>query len=552
MSAKYVLKLFLILTLTASFIFGQLTNPFNRIKSFNKELFKRHLNFLGSDLFEGRAPGTLGGNLAAKYLALEFDKLKLIPIANNNTYYQNIPFHSYKPLPSCELNMLLDGITTTYKINSDFLLYQSAETIFFPNYVEIVFAGYGITAPEFNYDDYKSIDVGNKIVVILEGEPVSFDPSYFDGDLPTIYSLAEAKQRIALSKGAKGTIMIPLRKNDPNKYWESQVSSFAFENLTLASSPSTSLDILLNPAKANLLFAQTGYSIEEIYELHLKHGIKSFPLKTLAKFKGEFQQRDFVSPNIVGLLEGKDPELKDEYVIVSAHYDHLGIGPAIKGDSIYNGVFDNAAGVAALLETARMFSDKTFMNKRSIIFILTTAEEKGLLGSYFYTQNPLMPLFKTIANINIDGIASYDNFKSITGIGSEYSSLLIFLDKAAHERNLDITSIPPEFSSFEAYTKSDQHSFAKAGIPSILLLEGIDYENTDRNEAIKRMVDYSTTIYHSPFDDLNQEINYDAAAQHVELICAVIEKLANDEQVPEWFDNSPYINARKFSRENKK
>ncbi len=552
MKLKIIYRILFFTTVLFVDLFSQKLNEVDRIKLINKNLFQRHLDFLGNDLFEGRAPGTLGGNLAAKYLALEFDKLKLKPIGDNNSYYQNIPFHSSKPLPSCELNIYINDNVITLKINSDFLLYQSAETIFFPRPVEMVFAGYGIAAPEFNYDDYKDINVDNKIVVMLEGEPVSFDPSYFDGDLPTIYSLPEAKQRIALSKGAKGTIMLPLTRKDFNKYWESRVRAFAFENLSLASSPSTSLDILFNPNKSNLLFNGTAFSIDSIYALHQQHGIQSFPLEAKIKFNGEFQQRDFVSPNIVGMIEGNDTKLKDEFIIVSAHYDHLGIGPAINGDSIYNGVFDNAAGVAALLETARMFSDKSYINKRSIIFLLTTAEEKGLLGSYYYTLNPLAPLYKTIANINIDGIASFDLFKSIVGIGSEYSSLLIFLENAARERNLKVTSIPPEFSGLDAFAKSDQHSFAKAGIPSMLILEGIDYKNTGQEEGIKRMIDFSTNIYHSPFDDLSQEINYDAVVQHIELICAVIEKLANDEQVPEWFDNSPYLIARKISRENKK
>ena len=396
MEIKIISKILLFTAILCMELFPQKLNEVNRIKLINKDLFQRHLNFLGSDLFEGRAPGTLGGNLAAKYLALEFDKLKLRPIGDNNSYYQNIPFHSSKPSQGCELNIHSGNSTNTLKINSDFLLYQSAETIFFPRPVEMVFAGYGITAPEFNYDDYKDINVENKIVVMLEGEPVSFDPSYFDGDMPTIFSLPEAKQRIALSKGAKGTITLPLQRNDFNKYWESQVRAFAFENLSLASSPSTSLDILFNPNKSDLLFNGTAFSIDSIYALHQQHGIKSFPLKTQIKFKGEFFQRDFISHNIVGMLEGSDAKLKDEFIIVSAHYDHLGIGPAINGDSIYNGVFDNAAGVAALLETARMFWEKTYVNKRSIIFLLTTAEEKGLLGSYFYTLNPLAPLYKQL------------------------------------------------------------------------------------------------------------------------------------------------------------
>lgn len=521
-------------------------------KYFNEDLFKRHLNFLGSDLFEGRAPGTLGGNLAAKYLALEFNKLKLKPISNENSYYQNIPFHSSKPRSSSELKIDTPDSTILFFLNNDFLLYQSGESVFFPRAVPLVFAGYGISAPEFNYDDYKDVNVEGKIVVFMEGEPISFDPSFFDANYPTIYSLPEAKQRIALSKGAKGTIILPLEIRNFEEYWETQVRNFSFEKLSLASSPSTTLDILLNPYNSNILFTGSEFSFDDIYDFHKNGQMRSFPLKVELTFKGDFQHKDFISPNIVGLLEGEDSEMKDRYIIVSAHYDHLGIGLAVNGDSIYNGVFDNAAGVAALLEIARMFSEKQIKNKRSIIFILTTAEENGLLGSYFYTNNPLVPLHKTIANINIDGIASFDEFNSVIGIGSEYSTLKVFLEETAKERNLVVTTIPPEFSVFNAFAKSDQHSFARAGIPSMLISDGLDYKNLSREEGIKKFIDYSINIYHSPFDDLNQDINYGAVAQHVEIISAVLKKLANDDVEPEWFNNSPYIDFRKYSMETKK
>lgn len=551
---KYVTKIFFLSFLLIGSVcsFGQSKKYEETQRLFSKELFQRHLNFLGSDLFEGRAPGTLGGNLAAKYLALEFDKLRLKPLGSNGTYYQNIPFHSSKPLFSSQLKIYHGGEEISFRLNEDFLLYQTGEPTFIPNSIPLLFVGYGIVAPEFDYNDYQDVEVEGKIVVFLEGEPQSLEESYFDGDNPTVYSTPEAKQRIALSRGAKGTILIPNIYLNPHFDWQVHVRSFSFPNLSLVSTSSSSFDIIMNPDVADILFMESGHSLKDVFQMHAKHKVESFPLNVQLSFKGSFKQDDFLSPNIIGMIEGTDPLLKDRYVIVSAHYDHLGIGPAVKGDSIYNGVFDNSAGVAALIEIARVSTQNSFGNKRSIIFLLTTAEESGLLGSYYYTQNPSVPLYKTVANINIDGIASFDNFNSIIGIGEEYSSLSLFLKEIAMERNLKIISIPEQFIGFGSFTKSDQHSFAKGGIPSLMILEGVDYVNISKSQGIEKMLNYSKNIYHSPFDDLQQSINYEAARQHMEILLAAIFKISNSINEPEWFSGTPYINARLISRAEKR
>lgn len=542
----------IILLTKCGFSFAQEKEYETTQRLFRKEIFQRHLSFLGSDLFEGRAPGTLGGNLTAKYLALEFDKLKLKPLGSNGTYYQNIPFHSSKPLLSSQLKIHYQEEEINFRLNEDFLLYQTGEPTFIPNSIPLVFVGYGIFAPEFDYNDYQDVDVEGKIVVFLEGEPPSLDQSYFDGNNPTVYSTAEAKQRIALSRGAKGSILIPNIISATQFNWSEYVRFFSFPNLSLASTSSTSFDIIMNPDVADILFMESGHFLKDVFQMHTQYRMVSFPLNVQLSFKGSFKQDDFLSPNIIGMIEGTEPQYKDSYVLVSAHYDHLGIGPAVKGDSIYNGVFDNAAGVAALLEIARVITQNSFRNKRSIIFLLTTAEESGLLGSYYYTQNPLVPLYKTVANINIDGIASFDNFKSVVGVGEEYSSLSSTLKEAAEERNLKVVPIPEQFIGFGSYTKSDQHSFAKSGIPSLLILEGIDYVNIDRSEGLKRTLNYSTNIYHTPFDDLQQPINYGAALQHMEILLAMINKISNSIKEPEWFSGTPFINARLISKAEKR
>jgi len=526
------------------FLYGQ-NNQTKEL--FSKELFKNHLSYLGSDSLEGRAPGTHGGNLAAKYLAKEFEKLKLTPTGKEQKYYQYIPFHGSKPLHNSKLSIKFDSELIGFRLKEDFLMYQTNNPVFIPTETQMVFAGYGITANEFDYNDYHDLDVEGKIVVFLDGEPHSIDPNYFNGETPTIYSAPEVKQRIALAHGARGSILIPNRETGGFN-WEKAIQDFAFENLTLASTPSTSFDIMINPEIADLLFTDSGFTIEDIYTMKKENNLKVFPLNGVLTFQGSFKQRDFVSPNIVGIIEGDDSTYNDSYVLITAHYDHLGIGPAVNGDSIYNGVFDNAAGVSALLEIARVFSNPEFYNRRSIIFVILTAEEFGLLGSEFYINNPIRPLHKTVANINIDGIASFDNFKSFVAVGKEYSTLINFMRNAAAARNLKEAEIPEEFNSVNTFTKSDQFTFAKAGIPSLLITEGTDYMSITREEGIKKMIDFASNVYHSPADDLSLPLNLDAALQHVDLLFGVIDELVNSETEPEWNASSPFRFARILSR----
>lgn len=541
--------LLLILFVIESCYHAQVARSSNR---FDMKLFEQHLNILGSDSLEGRAPGTRGGNLAAKYLANEFDKLKLTSINEQTKYYQYVPFHSSRPQYNSKLSIRFDTETIGFNLKEDFLMYNSSNPVFIPNETQMIFVGYGISAPEFDYNDYHDIDVEGKIVVFLDGEPYSEDPNYFNGTSSSIFSLPEAKQRTALSRGARGSILIPLSYYHDNLYWGKTNQLFSFDDLTLATSPSTNFDIVLNPQIAGLLFTGSNYSLNDVLKMIIENKIKSFTLKGLLTFQGSFKQRDFVSPNIIGIVDGDDPNYKDSYLIVSAHYDHFGIGPAVKGDSIYNGVFDNAAGVSALLEIARVFSDPSYYNRRSIIFILVTAEEFGLLGSEYYTHNPVRPLYKTVANINIDGIASYDKFKSYVAIGSEYSSIEYFINNASINRGLKSTVIPDQFNTENTFTKSDQFSFAKAGVPSVLITEGTDYENISSAEGISKMIDYTKNIYHTPFDDLKQHINYNAAEQHIDLLYGVIDEIANSENEPTWNNDSPFRYSRILSQKRQK
>lgn len=521
-------------------------------QNLSEKRLQEHLNYLGSDVFAGRGTGEIGGNLAAKYLALQFDKLNLRPIGDNETFYQYIPMHGSKIHPDSELKLVIENKEKSLNLNEDYILFNTGDQTFIPNPLPIVFVGYGIFAPEFDYNDYSDIDVSGKIVIMLEGEPYSEDSLYFSADFPTVYSYPEAKQRLAISRGAHGCIIIPFENYNFKDYWNNKKNQYAFEDVNLAYSVSGNLSLILNPTICNDFFRGSQFNFEQIKKMHYSNQIKSFELTSKISFKGRFTERDFFAPNIIGMFEGNDPDLKDEYIIISAHYDHLGIGPEIRGDKIYNGVFDNAIGTSAVIELASFLVNNRLRPKRSIIFLLTTGEEKGLLGSQYYIDHPLMPLYKTIANVNIDGIASFDKFRSIVAPGIEYSSILNFVKQTASQNFLSLANIPPEFMAWESFNRSDQMAFAKAGIPSVITLDGPFYENISYDKGIQLVIDYNKNIYHTPFDDLSNKINYDAVLQHIDFIKDLILLLANSNETPMWNEGSPFINARLRSMAEKK
>lgn len=511
-----------------------------------------HFTYLASDLLMGRGVGTKGELLAAKYIANEFEKAGLKPLGSNNEFFQFIPLHGSTPQQKTELNIHYSNYDLTLMLNEDYVLFTTGEQTFLSGKYPIVFVGYGITAPEYDYNDYQNIDISGKVAVFLEGEPLSNNDNYFEGEKITIYSYPRTKQLIALSRGAVGSILIPFKSKYSKARWEKITNNFSFENVSPATSINQNLSILINPLSAYYLFQNSLYELNEVYQMHEKNNMQSFFLNCQLSFKGHFVERDFLSPNVIGLLEGSDAVLRDSYIIISAHYDHLGIGQSINGDSIYNGAFDNAIGVAGLLELTRIFSKEKQNLKRSLIFLCVTAEEKGLLGSIFYTTSPPIPLYKTIANINIDGLAVFDRFKSVIGIGSEFSSLGVILEKVASNLKLSIGNIPEGFANCTSFYISDQAAFAHAGVPSILIYEGLEPENKSFDEALEWYINFSENIYHSPFDDVSQDINFAAAIQHLDIIYHFIYELANSKDEPYWYEFSPFLSARLRSKAERK
>lgn len=519
-------------------------NVKNLIARISVENIKTHLQVLAHDSLEGRSTGSQGAAKAARYIVNQLKSSGIQPFGDAGSFFQNVPLHGSLPLAESQLNLFQQDSTFTLRLWDDYILYNSGSQTFIPTALPLVFVGYGIVALEYDYNDYRNLNVENKIVVFLSGEPVSTDSEYFDGENPTVYSDPEMKFRIALSRGARGCIMIPLPREKKFLDWNYWVSQFAFEDVKLPYGISDNLNILLNFNKAELLFKGAAFQVRDVLAFASTGAMRSFPLRVSASFIGKFRERDFVASNVVGLLEGSDALLKNSYLIISAHYDHLGIGVPVKGDSIYNGAVDNAIGVAGVLELARAFTSLETAPNRSIIFLFLTGEEKGLLGTKYYCDHPLVPLHQTIADLNVDGLAIFDRFNSVSGVGADLSTLGEKLKSAAEKMGLTLSPIPPVFLEKEPFYNSDQFSFAQAGIPAILVMEGIDYQNTSPDEGLRRFVDWGRNVYHTPFDEPEQDINFGAVKQHVQILFVFSDMLASTFVLPQWFPGVHFITPR--------
>ncbi|MEO8398742.1 MAG: hypothetical protein ABI550_02885 [Ignavibacteriaceae bacterium] len=286
-SKKHFIKPFLIFVLLPSASINSQTFDsifIQAINKFSKEKLSQHINFLGSDSLEGRGTGSKGGYSAAEYLSGEFEKLKLKPVGGNNTFYQNIPMHRSTPLEESKLIIHSNENEIYLKLKKDYFLLKSGEETFIPTPLQLVFVGYGIIAHEFDYNDYQSIDVSGKIVVMLSGEPKSSDEKYFEGDKLTIYSYDEAKQRLAISRGAYGSIIIPNILEDGNAKWENAKKNLEFEYVTLAFTVTSNLSLIINPQKVNELFKGSNYSFEDILKMHSENKMQSFSLQPKRMF----------------------------------------------------------------------------------------------------------------------------------------------------------------------------------------------------------------------------------------------------------------------------
>lgn len=506
----------------------------------NSDSLRSHVKYLADDALQGRAVGTAGSRQAAEYIRGHLARWQLQALAPLSGYLQPVPLHGSTALVTSSLRFFLTDRITDYTLNDDYLLYQYGAQTFLPVPLAMVFVGYGIIAPEYDYNDYQNLDVAGKIVVFLSGEPPSADPGFFEADELTLYAAAETKARIAISRGAAASVMIADPELVRDQGWRRLQREFSFEHVTLTQNASAHLFLVLHPERANELFTGTAVSLAQVLQWHHRHTMHSLALQGKMSFHGEFKQRDFVDHNVIGMIAGDDKKRRNEFIVVSAHYDHLGISEPVRGDSIYNGAVDNSLGVAGVLELARCFALSPGRPQRSILFLFTTAEEKGLLGAEYFLSHSPIPLYRMVANINLEGLAFIDRFREVIGIGGEWSNLGEWLRGTVAEQGVTAVPMPRGFSAMDALLHGDQLAFARAGIPCLLISEGLVGETLLPQDMMRRRLQWQRDYYHSPQDDAQQPINWAAAEQHAAVLLHVLDRLSHSAFEPEWVPQAPF------------
>ncbi len=506
------------------------------------ERFRHHVEALAHDSMEGRGTGTRGEREAADYLARQLAEMNIRPLPSLGSYFQPVPMHAGITLPESRLTLHGDNdLVSELQLDRDYVMLTTGAQTYIRLPVPLVFVGFGIVAPEYDHNDYQKIDVEGKIAVMLDGEPLSTDDSYFEGIRPTQHSFLSTKRKVALSRGARGTVIISWSPTGIRS-WHATINEFAHEEMTLNYEPAGHFSVLMNSNTAQELFQGSPMSLKEVLDQARTGSVSPFSMSSRLSFQGAFIERDFITQNVVGYIEGSDPVLKESYVLLSAHYDHLGIGTPVEGDSIYNGAFDNAAGVAAVLEIARALASNR--PPRSVIVLFPTGEEKGLLGSLYYCDHPAVPRYKTTANLNVDGIAAFEKFRSVFAIGSELSDLEAITKSVLIQQEIALRVPLLDQSYSEAFYRSDHFAFAQAGIPSMMLVEGLDYDRSSTADGLARMQQWYADFYHSPRDDTRQPMNRDAVEEHIRVLIALAERLARESADIQWKKGVPYLQVR--------
>ena len=505
------------------------------------------IKVLASDEFEGRAPGTKGEELTVKYLVDESKKLGLQPGNPDGTYIQKVPLVGMQSAEAQPLVVTNGAQKETFKWGDDVVPWtKRVVPTASINNSDMVFVGYGVTAPEYQWDDFKNLDVKGKTIVVLindpqvpvAGDPAQLDPKLFNGKAMTYYGRWTYKFEEGARRGAAGILIV--HETAPAGYPFGVVQGNLREKFDVVTK-NKNMDrsaiegwVTLDVAKK--IFAMAGQNFDDLKKKALSKDFQPVPLGLKASLGVKNTIRTIDSQNVVAKVEGSDPTLKNEYVVYSSHWDHLGVvAPdpnGDKNDKIANGALDNASGTATLLEIAKGFLHVDPKPKRSILFLWVTAEEQGLLGSLYYATNPLYPLEKTAANINIDGVNQWGRTKDITVIGMGASDLDDVLREAAKAQGR--TLIPDPESEKGFYYRSDHFNFAKVGVPALYTDTGEQFEGKDQAFSQKKRDEYTANDYHKPSDQIKPDWDLSGAAQDAELLMLVGYRVANADRIPEW------------------
>jgi hypothetical protein len=532
--------------------FGQPSGPPAEVEralaDLRPEAIRAHMRFLADDLLEGRATASRGHELAARYVAAAFEGVGLEPAGAGGGFLQPVPLvRTTTAEPESSLAFIRDGRRTELKYGENyFCVADGLAAIESSVTAPVVFVGFGVTAPELGYDDYAGVDVRGKIVALLMGAPASFPP-----DQRAFYSENLGKIRSAASRGAVGVLGLPTPAAERRIPWEVVARNARAPGLAWADEtgrgrgfpPEIRGVALMSRQTAEILFMGAPRGLEEVFATAEAGRPQAFELPVEASLRTVGQGERAESPNVAAVLRGSDPRLREEYVVLTAHLDHVGEGAPVEGDSIYNGAYDNASGVAILLEMARAFARLPVPPRRSLLFLAVTAEERGLQGSDYFAHRPTVPVDRIVANVNLDMVLMLEPLRDVIAFGAEHSSLGRVVEEAAGRLGIRVT--PDPMPQEVIFIRSDHYSFIRHGIPAIMLFSGVQGDPTTDGQAAYQK--WMRERYHKPGDDMGQEFDFGAGAQFAKLNFLIVHQVAQEEKAPSW--NPGDFFGEKFRRE---
>ena len=522
--------------------------------SLDPEKIMEHIRILASDQFEGRAPGTNGEIKTVAYLTQQLRQIGLKPGNPDGTYIQKVPLVGITVNNNPTLQIEKGAQRLALKWRDDFVAWtkqvKKKTTL---AHSALIFAGYGIRAPEFQWDDFKGVDLRGKTIVVLIGDPPltdpqdrsRLDPALFGGKAMTYYGRWTYKYEMGAKLGAAGVLIV--HETEPAGYPFAVVQGKTAEQFDLFSPDKNkgrvAVEGWITKEKAEQLFALCGKDFETLKKQALDRNFAPIPLQATVSLALSNSIRTVSSNNVIGKVEGRNAAKSEEFVMYTAHWDHFGIGVPVNGDKIYNGALDNASGVAGTLELARAFAGLKPPLQRTVLFLFVTAEEQGLLGSGFYAGSPLYPLAQTAAVINIDGLNLSGKTRDAIVVGLGLSELDDTMQKAAAQQGRTVLGDPtPEKGS---YYRSDHFPFAKQGVPAINPGGGIDYIGKPAGWGLKIRQEFTANHYHKPSDEIRPDWTLDGAQDDLSLYFMVGMQAAQAEKMPEWKEGAEFKSKRK-------
>jgi Zn-dependent M28 family amino/carboxypeptidase len=518
-----------------------------QMPNISADRIRAHVKYLSSDKLEGRGVGTRGETLATEYIASQFAKLGAKPTGDHGTYFQKVPLVGVTPQPNSTLAAIAGNKNVSFRWLDDFVGVSELQQPVDQFEADAIFVGHGIIAPEFHWDDFKGVDVKGKMLVLFTNEPPSNDPKFFGGRALTYYGRWSYKYEEAGRLGARGVIIIHTTPTAGYGY-DVVKSSWGKEDPQLKlqpGQPALALAAWVTQDAGAKLVGLAGKKVDELLKAANSRDFHPIPLGIRIRVNLPMKIRQIESRNVLALIPGSDPKLASQAVMFTAHWDHLGIGPAVNGDSIYNGAVDNATGCGMLIEMARAWEALNPKPRRSALFAAVTAEEAGLRGTEYYAEHPLIPLGKTALDLNFDAFYPFGRTKDVSVVGAEKTTVWPTVQEAARKMNLTIR--PDAQPEQGHYYRSDHFSLAHAGVPAFSIDLGTDYVGKPAGYGQKIFEEYNDKHYHQPSDEYHDDWNFDGMVEAAQFGLLIGTTVANQEKLPTWVPGDEFLAAREKS-----